>query len=560
MVTSSAIALPPIQVSGKTSTEIRSNQPSDGSDTLAISKTLEVGATSYIWEPWFGTWQARVAGTRADTDAEESTEAEILTGDVNVNLFHRSHFPFSAYLSLQDSRVDISNLSQAASDVQALRMGVSQQYQDRSRGIFYFGSLDHDEQRQVVTGNETTQDRLLFTVDRDGDTHDLGAVVTMTRSESSPAASQVTSGQGTFYHNYRPRPGLNLTTNGSLSSVEADNPFQDTASRVYALASQAEWRPEGQPLRVRAEASGAREETDTRDLAAGTITEFTDTLRTRLSGRYELSDETSLFGELGVDRRTTSTASQLSTLQSISVTHASRPIPLREFSYTYAAGGGLANRTDSEGGDIRSASFNLGHAVTRGWVSGDQNPVSVVFSAGQDGRFSQQTDESRGRTQITHRATLTASQAGASGTAYGQLTGFDVRNYGETEGSTSSFIASATLNRALTRYRSIDFVGSYNFVRSESEGIAQNRDNLSGEVLFRDARLFNLNRLTLDSRVRAEMANLVATEVEETTTELEWDTRLNYQIGLVEVNSRAVLTFNGEDNNILLLLGITRRF
>ena len=541
----------------------RLNKPSEGAKTQAWTNTAELGVTSYIWQPWFGTWQADAAFTRTDTSAEQDSTADLVTGNVEVNLFHRSHFPFSAFVSLQDSRVEITDLSQADNDVRTLRIGLTQQYQDIDNAIFYYGAFNHDEQEEVSNGNTSESDRLLFTADRNGEIHDLSGVLSLNRAKSTIADSEVITGQGSFSHTYRPSREFSATTNTVFSSVDAQTNTQDGNNSVYALASQAEWRPGEGTFRMQGDVLVGREESDTKtETEFGTLvrtSEFVDRFRANVSGRYELTDEATLFAEVGVDRRDTEAQSRTTTFQTISATYVSQPIDWRRFEYTYTGGAGLGNNTDSEADGVHSESVNLGHAITRGWTGDLFGPTAFVFSAGQDGQFLNQSDEGA-RAQISHRASISASKATPTGTTYGQLTAFDVRDYGETEGSLTSLSASATHNRVLSRYRNFDMIASYNFNSSSNEGFSQDRDVTSLELRYRDGRLFGLSRLSFESRLRGGFINLIASGEEDSGPEIEWDNHLDYRIGLLEVNSRVAFTQRDDNSNFLFTLGLTRRF
>jgi hypothetical protein len=306
-----------------------------------------------------------------------------------------------------------------------------------------------------------------------------------------------------------------------------------------------------------------REKTDSKfESEFGTMSrtsDFVDRYRANVSGRYELTEEATLFAEVGVDRRDTELLSRTTTFQTISGTYVSQPIDWKHFEYTYTGGVGFGNNTDSESNGVHSESINLGHAVTRGWTGDLFGPTSLVFSAGQDGQFLNQSDEGT-RAQITHRASVSASKSTPTGTSYGQVTAFDVRDYGETEGSLTSLTASATHNRVLSRYRNFDMIASYNFNSSSSDGFSQDRDVTSLEMRYRDGRLFGVNRLSFESRLRGGFINLFASGDEDSVPEVEWDNHLDYRIGLLEVNSRVAFTQRDDNRNFLFTLGLTRRF
>lgn len=556
MRTEPAAALPPIQTYGKLSSTLRLNQPSQGTDTRYWTNTYEVGGTSYVYEPWFGIWQANGAVTRAETDAEESSTNDIFTGDVQVNLFHRSRFPLTAFVSLQDSRVEFDDLNDAFSDVRTLRSGITQQYQDLEHGAYYVGTLNHDVQTDLARGDRHVSDRLLVSADRRGDVHGFTGIFSVNRDTASVANASTLSTQLTGVHTYRPTPQLNVTNNANLFRIESDSDVFGVVSQLYTIGSQAEWRPAETALRLRGEVELGHEDTD----IEGQPSHFDDRVRARTSARYELSEEAAVFGELGFDQRSTEDTSITTTFQSLSSTYNALPIDLAGYAYSWNAGAGLANQTSTDEAAVQTQAASLGHAVTRAWAPELGGVIPVVLSAGQD--LTYENDSKDGSLiQLTHRATLSASKATTAGSSFAQIAAFDIRTFGRVETDLLSLNLLLSHNRSLTRYRSLDLVASYSYSTTGSAGDSGTEfDTASVEMRYRDAKLFDVGRLSFESRLRADVTNLVASNELDRRVDAEWDNRLYYRVGLLDVETRVAYTQADSEHNLLFLISLTRRF
>lgn len=552
-------ALPPIEYFGKVSSTYRLNRPSEGVETQSLTNTYELGASSYIWEPWFGLWRATGAVSRADAQSDQDTTAHIMTGDVQVNLFHRSRFPFTAFASIRDSRVEIEDLTRDTSDIRTLRLGLMQQYQDIDNGIFYLASLDHDRQKDLSLDEETTSNRLLLSADKSGQVHSLNGVLTVNQTMSTLADGEFVGGQATVVHNYRPTAALTINNHANASTIRANSIVQESEARIVTVGSLVEWRPSEMRLRLRGEIDVGREESTNESVGGLATDQYRNTFRGRASARYELSDEAVVFGEVGADRRESESAAPLTTFQSLSATYTSKPIDWQQYAYSWNAGAGVGNSTASEEDSVQTTSLSAGHAVTRSWVPDLSGPTPIVFSVGQDARFLNQTDEDT-ELQVTHRANLSATRATAAGTSYGQIAAFDVRTFGRLDTELFSLNIAANHNQALSRYRNLDLVISYNYNASTTNGVESEADVTSIEFRYRDSRLFDVNRLSFESRLRGGVTDLYASSDRDREIDLEWDNRLNYRIGMLEIDTRAAVTQTEERRNLLLILSLTRRF
>jgi hypothetical protein len=72
--------------------------------------------------------------------------------------------------------------------------------------------------------------------------------------------------------------------------------------------------------------------------------------------------------------------------------------------------------------------------------------------------------------------------------------------------------------------------------------------------------LFNVNRLTFESRVRLGTTNLIASNESSAADRIEWENEVDYRIGLLEINGRVLLTADDDRDTWLFYLSMTRRF
>jgi hypothetical protein len=298
-----------------------------------------------------------------------------------------------------------------------------------------------------------------------------------------------------------------------------------------------------------------QEETDDEQTGSDSL----DRYEAQASARYEISDQASVFAELDFDLLDDDEGSTTRTRQRVSGIYDSRPIPLRQFSYTWNAGASLGHQTESEEDNVFSQELSLGHDITRVWVPILGRPVPIVFSAGQDGSIRNATDEEE-EFVLTHRLTINGNYADEAGVTSGYLSAFDTRTFGDEDIETLSVTAGLTHSRTLTRYRAVDLTATYNYNSTTTDDVSSENDIATLEASYRDVRLFNVNRLTFESRLRAGATNLIASNESSLADRIEWENEVDYRIGLLEINGRVLLTAEEDRDTWLFYLSITRRF
>ena len=547
---------PPVRYSGQLLSSYRYRQPSEGEDSLQIANTAEIIGDSYIWKPWFGLWRARGALSRVSNDADSETTANLVGAELTANLFHRSHFPLNAFLLLQESSVDLDDdeLQETINDVQLLRVGATQQYQPLEGDQFYSASIEHNVQRDRTSESRDTFSLLQLTGQRRWVEHSLAGVFNLNRFTNSVVDGESLLGQFTLSHDYRPSSYLSMNNNAFMVLSEGSTNLDETEAQSLGLSSQTNWRHRTMPLTARGEVSYAK------DKSSSLLGSDRDRDRVRLRGgtRYEFSDQLSVAADAGYEQRF-GAEDLTDSFQTLSAIYNSLPIPWREYQYSYNGSIGLGARqaTDDEGAE--TASLNVGHALNRNWVVGDETPVALIFNAGQELRV--EADSKDGQlNQLFHRATLAASYASQSGNAYTQLSTFDVRSSGRDD--THFFLVDlvGTFQHTLTRYRNVNATLTLHHSSVERDAERVVNDGATAEVFYRDSRLFSVRRLRFETRLRSQSESLSWFDVSGETGELSWENRLDYSIGLLEVRIRTIFTRASDTSDAIYALSIARRF
>lgn len=552
MQTEAAFDLPPIGYSGRLLSTYRLTTPSEGADTLQLANSAELAATSYIWQPWFGTWRGQVAASWVKTDAETDSRADLLTGQLDVNLFHRSHFPLNAYVAVQDSRVDTDALIRDQSQVRTLQLGLSQQYRDLGDGGFYLASLQRDVQTSLVDDSTAASNRLQATMDRRGEVHSFGGVLAVNQVTNSVADAESLFGQLNLSHSYHPHDRLSVENSAFVALADASSDFDRSDAQVLGLSSYANWRAATVPLRLRSEVSLGMERGSFADLEREL-----DTLRLRGGGRYDLSENVSVTADVGADVRRGADESTI-TFQSLSALYNSTPVLWREFTYNWYGGLAAGNRTETDAQGSQTYDAHAGHGVVRSWVFDLGVPLALVANGGQEVRFEQDTLEGE-LAQLLNRATFSAAYNESNQTTYLQVNAIDQRSFGREDTKLLTLDMVAAHNRQVSRYRNLDLSLTVHYGDVTSAGVTSRNDATSLEMRFRDGRLFGRRQLTFESRLRAA-ASWFGSQGNDTSLDLEWENQLDYRIGLLELQARTFLTSDGERSNALYQLSVARRF
>jgi len=146
----------------------REVMPDSGENSFHQAYTGELIGRSYLWEPWFGNWKGRLSSSWERNESTDTTKNEVVSGAGEVNLFHLSRFPFTAYVDIKDSRVDDSDILDPGSEERFTRYGIRQSYTPISGNMNFNLNLFHDEREDLNTSDSEESTRGSITADPTG--------------------------------------------------------------------------------------------------------------------------------------------------------------------------------------------------------------------------------------------------------------------------------------------------------------------------------------------------------------------------------------------------------
>ena len=579
-----AMDLPPIDWSGRIGLLLRTSQPENGDDIFQQSYTGELIGRSIVWQPWFGNWRARMAASKSLTHSNTDQDATIFSGDGQLNLFPVSRFPFQAFFDVQDTRVDISDTDRPGFDNRFYRVGLRQRYQSPG-GDIYNATVLRDEREDLITGRTDTSNRAILsgllqrgfhringsflandTQTDGGDREGTGIPAGFGDSEALDWQLDVTD-------TYSPNPRLSLATTGSLGYSEGENSTDSDQTRRARLTSQLLWRAAELPVRLRADVSAGRRRIES-DLAED---RDDDELRGSVNLTYLPTPRWQL-GLEGGGRMRGGSVDETSTFQGATVNYSSLAIPLGRFDYTYGAGTGARNITNSRTTNEQLYFGNFLHDLNRRWLFSWGVPVSMGVTLGQEVRGEHSTLLGELGTFVNRLSWNLSSQSSSA-----QLIVQDTRNWGRNDLWLTTLNLNGVHNRRLSRFS--DFVATFNVNLARQSGSAEVRDDeeddldfvltderddvqrgeaSSLEFTYRHSRVFRVRNLWFQSRLRLSSDSLLVSDFASSSEdgELLWENRLEYFIGKLELRLRTLLIERAAENgdNLLGILSINRRF
>ncbi len=538
----------PIDLSGSLGMRFREIMPDAGEDSFQQAYTGELIARSYLWEPWFGNWKGRLSSSWEQNERTNTTENAIFSGAGEVNLFHLSRFPFTAYMDVRDSRVDNSDLVDPGTDERFTRYGIRQSYTPLSGGMNFNLNLFHDEREDFKTTDVESSNRGIFSGFYNRGSHRINLSLLANERERSLIMDKHKDWQTDLTHSYTPGARFSLTTSVGASGSESRDTQGLTDSSQERLASNLLWRAETMPLSVRgdinlrsqtvdSETQADREEDETRtNLSVTYLPNEHWRLRTSAGGRFRTGDieEQRLF-------------------QTVSADYSSSLYPLGNFFYSYGAGAGFANENNSNAEDEQIGRGDFTHNLNRNWQHDWFGPIGASLTLGQDLTYEHSSLEGELGT-LVHRVSYSLSSVGESRTTNVNMVFYDSRNSGRNDFNSQNASISAVHNQRLSRYTDFGITYNLNYTRQsgnlstiveddpftdEDESEAETGEYTSLEIFYHNNRLFKVRNLRFATRLRSSTNSLLFDEINtEPSSEFFWENRIDYTIGKLDIDFR----------------------
>lgn len=536
----------------------------EGSETNTSYTTLSANANSFLWRPWFATYDVGATASNLNSDSgSESNNVNLLYTHLDFSLLPKSRFPFRFTMNYGND-VD----SWGVSSFDWLDVGNKQTLYMNARQSYITRKGDRIDawvtQRERNYFDAELKDRTFGAkIKTRGQKQNFYANGTYQTRSNSLTNLETTNVVGSLTHNYFPTNEFYIKTLVSTTHYE-DNSLIDQTSvfdnRVTdrnQLSTFMYWRPEYRPYTATGGLRVYRRGTSALD--------FTDST--------QVGVDANLAGNYTINRRLRATATASSTYLhtrssdtdktdsgNINVgaflNYRSDRIMLRDFVYYYYASGGVGNQVNVQFEDSEySQTFNVGagHTAHRVWTTGNRSTFRINLT--QAAREFVRYEPLDTGLNVTHSATATWNSDLRSGRFYSQLSVLDSHIIDNL--NSNSQIVNYQLSRVipinrLSQWGAHISVQSSRF-RSETDVSGDFFDEFvttgTGRLNYQHARLFGIYKLKF--RARLDLATTGNLERED-RRQADAEARLGYNIGKLST----ALIGRGVINNTGLSMGV----
>jgi hypothetical protein len=568
-----AAEMPPIDWSGSIGYTYRSlSTPNEDTTSNQFLGTLN--AATYFWRPWFAQVNGHATMTLDNTESgsSNSTDSNIVTGELNLSVLPQSATPFTLDYRRSDSRVDTTttsstnnnNLITIGQDFTTERLGLTQSY-ITSGGDRYRAKYDYNQWDSSTSG--TIEDKQVgLEMDLRKATQRLiaeGTVHTTDRLQTDETRDNLLLELDHFYY---PKKSLRIDTLANV--VQTEDTFEvvsTTGTRETdqtQLSSFVFWRPQDRPLTVSGgvrffDLSSTGSTSQTADITnmsatAGALYQMTKALRFDARLDYAVLDNSVLA--------TTATTPSSS---SSTITNARAGALYRSdvhdifggVNYQWFANGFfLTQKAEVE--NTTTFGGTLSHDFQRYWLYSKYSTFRGTFSQ------SLSPTVQSGDTTDSNYTRLDNSLSGAwdhvrwGGTSMTQLILQDSRDFGDLEDNQQLITLQFNRSQPLSRMMTLSGNLTYQSVDQDFGSLGQSSsDTLTYQLTFQHSRLAGVPRLRY-------LSDLSHSEASKDTgyDRFEWENRLDYNIGLVDARLSWRMFDQGGDKTDLIYFQVTRNF
>jgi hypothetical protein len=582
----------PISTSGFVSYDLRTGHAAGETKSTSQLVTTSLSARSYIYQPWFatvnGTLGVTMGRSRVAIDeiaaqdpfafqASQASTDRFVTGNARLDLFPVSRFPFEVHVERGDSRVELAS----SLDFRTQNIGFSQRYQPPSRA--YSLSASFDRREQTAAGIRDTQNQLVSDFATQWKYHELSLGLSYDQAQRQANNEQTQFLSLVGRHQYSPGGALSVNTTVNWSQTEeqlATFPFDVS---LLQLASVGLWHRDGSNLTLTGSVRGLLLRSNLSDRAL-------DTFGLTLGAAYELNKNTRLTAAASATSTDTNGARGQSVSGSVGAGWQADTIEVKSFHYDVFASSnagasvfsfsdaGISTATTRDTGFTISGhdetqttlGVQLGHTLSRSWPITPQSALGL--NGGQTLAVSQNRSSHSEPGSIPNSSRTLLQNIAAT---------WNVADAGRSALARASYSDSMELGGSQSRFQLANFQlsGNFSFDRSRTLGgdltlqrVTQRSGNLqqldvlgprtgsaaaSGEITYRQQRLFGLPRLRFTSRLRLAQDVLKQAGTFITIPDREtrlWENRLDWLVGRLETQLMfRISEVDGKRRNFLML-------
>jgi hypothetical protein len=583
--------VPPIGWTGSLAYDLRATRASGEGHTLSQLITGNVGARTFIYQPWF----ARVSGNlgltsswttqspefsspdspvRVDASLHEQirTREQFATGYGRIDVFPQSRFPFEAHVERNDSRID-SGLS-STFDFRTQNIGFSQRY--RPVGGAWDLNAGYDRRQQDGLGFRATQDLVTADFNTHWKYNQLNLNGSQSHARSTGIADDSRYNTLVARHNFAPSTALSVDSTANYTRTQENSTTVANDLQVLQWSSVGLWRRENSPLQLTGTARALHLRDDLGDTTL-------DTWSATLGGNYDYNPNLRLTVNTGFNTTRTNTSDSNGLAASAGATYQGDSIKLAGARYDWFTGGTVGvtstqgNRVESE--QQTALNLQLGHTLTRVWNTGSL--TSFTVNAGQTLSYTQLNNNLHHTTDLGISDVLTLlntlsgtwNMGGSDRNAFARATYSDSMALQGLDNRFQLFNFQLSGNFEFDNLRSL--TGDLTYQRTwqqndtRLDGVTtlpssrQGAMGASGEVVYRHQRLFGMPRLRFESRVRLaqdvlkQPGSLLALPDRETRL---WENRLDWSVGRIDMQAILRLSYVDGRQREAFMFRIQRTF
>lgn len=518
--------------------------------------TMRLNLSTYLWRPWIATLDGGLAFSYISRKNSHDSTGQDVSGNANFNLFPQSRFPFRAYFSKMNNRIEGDITDQ---DLTVTTYGVNQTYIKGPTylNLNYYHTVEDDEDNLSSSGKrsrEDVEDSLELSMSTSVGSHVISADSRFNfidRTTPSISEDQTTH---VVRHNYRSDTGTDLSVNNLFTYTDRTTESilgPKVGTSLMQLNSNVFWRPK----------------TEKRLLVTGSAL---------MQGSDDLFDATGVTGlvnyqwnpYLNFRTRANFAKSRTNTqsLQEIGVEYSPADTPLFGFMHTYNVSADVSNRTDDledgrqelnvRGGHIFSRDFPT--AIGRVNVSATQRVATILDTRGKSDRT------------ISHTLGAGWNKTTGNSTNFLRATLSDTRRFSNDIDELGFQQANLQLTRTQQLSRESSWNGNITFQANKTlnDNFGSDTVNLNGSILlsYNHRRVFGVPRLRLQSELRYmsraifEVSNSDGLDDDYNNNDVFWQNRLNYGIGRLNFRLTTNIGMNDGEFNNFVLFQVRRNF
>lgn len=551
-----------VRVWGELSSTYRLRESVGGdSENTNWLNTGTISASSYVWRPWFALVNGSLSLSveESEDEGQEKSEDEFATGDVFVNVFPTSRFPFRAYYI--ESRDQFDNNS-SRFDIETTEYGVSQQYRSPDGRHNYLADYENNRQDNSARNNFTAESLLLSGNDRIGD-HVLDTDLKLDRVDNTSSDERAETYSITLDHSYRDTS--NWAIENLLSTSSTENDFSDSINDIETsqLSSFVSWHPQNRKdlkftgsLRL----SETRQEQQSDDVMVTDVGQTeAETANLNQGLVYEYSDNLQLSESINANYFEDESGDRFSANEALAARYSSDRVGTGLGDYGWSAGTAYNNVH----GDVERE-HTLATQFSHSLLNDYSNAGEYQFRTNLTQSFTYQSRSvEEDEKNIDHSYSVTWSSMALKQQNLLRLFISDSRSLNRDDDNFQLVNLQYTGSNSITRYSQLSGNATLQYSRQETEGMRSEQTVSNGQLEYRRSRVFQLPGMFFTSLLKlserqSETERLI--EDNDSATEASWENSLLYRIGRLEAQLDIDFIKIGDDYDRLFMFQLTRSF